>query len=381
MRSAISQAACAALGCVKPGGLGSLLVLAALAVASPWGEVRAEDPGSAQGSASTESRTGNHQPAMPSALASRRLLTAVARAGTRLVAVGDHGHILLSDDRGSNWRQAAQVPVRVLLTSVFFVTPQTGWATGHDAVILATRDGGETWDLQYSDPEAEAPLLTIHFTSPTDGLAAGAFAMMLETRNGGATWVPRDLQGRASATGPVSTGSGGGGSAQDGHLNHIFAGADGTLYIAGEFGLIHRSGPGERAFTTTETGYEGSFWGGLEAADGSVLAFGMRGTIWSNRAAGGGAPEAGAWRPVVSGIRQSLSGGTVLEDGTVMLAGLGGTLLWSQDHGRSFEATVLPSREDLTAALPGEAGDLVVFGEGGVSRIRSPIQEAPALRR
>ncbi|TLZ51030.1 MAG: hypothetical protein E6K22_12255 [Gammaproteobacteria bacterium] len=59
------------------------------------------------------------QPPEPSAehapLAARSLLIAVAAAGPRLVAVGDRGVIVLSDDRGRTWAQALDVPTQALL--------------------------------------------------------------------------------------------------------------------------------------------------------------------------------------------------------------------------------------------------------------------------
>ena len=87
------------------------------------------------------------RPATSSELASRSMLSAVARAGDRLVAVGERGHIILSDDQGSHWRQAP-VPVSVTLTSVCFADDQRGWAVGHRGVVLHTADAGETWALQ-----------------------------------------------------------------------------------------------------------------------------------------------------------------------------------------------------------------------------------------
>ena len=74
-------------------------------------------------------------------------LTAIARAGNRLVSVGVRGLIVLSDDEGKTWRQAP-APVSSDLVSVRFVTPSRGWACGHDGVILATSDGGEHWVKQ-----------------------------------------------------------------------------------------------------------------------------------------------------------------------------------------------------------------------------------------
>ena len=82
----------------------------------------------------------------PRALSSVQL--AVARAGRRLVSVGEAGVILLSDNDGRDWRQSAGTPVSVALTDVAFVDEARGWAVGHGGVVLATRDGGETWRVQ-----------------------------------------------------------------------------------------------------------------------------------------------------------------------------------------------------------------------------------------
>ena len=42
-------------------------------------------------------------------LATKAPLLAIARAGSRLVAVGDYGVVVLSDDNGTTWRQANAV--------------------------------------------------------------------------------------------------------------------------------------------------------------------------------------------------------------------------------------------------------------------------------
>ena len=73
--------------------------------------------------------------ALPSAKAERAVLLGLARAGQRLVAVGERGIVLLSDDNGQRWRQA-QVPVSVSLTAVQFVDDRRGWAVGHLGVVL-----------------------------------------------------------------------------------------------------------------------------------------------------------------------------------------------------------------------------------------------------
>ncbi|WP_044530250.1 WD40/YVTN/BNR-like repeat-containing protein, partial [Herbaspirillum sp. B65] len=90
-------------------------------------------------------------PARADAHALHNMMLGTARAGSRIVAVGAYGYIILSDDGGASYRQAEQVPVDTTLTSVSFVDDKQGWAAGHGGVILHTVDGGKTWQLQRSD--------------------------------------------------------------------------------------------------------------------------------------------------------------------------------------------------------------------------------------
>src|SRR5438132_998561 len=66
-------------------------------------------------------------PAQKSPLAVQGLFNGLALAGTRVVAVGQRGHILYSDDAGKRWQQA-DVPASSDLVAVHFPSPQSGWA-------------------------------------------------------------------------------------------------------------------------------------------------------------------------------------------------------------------------------------------------------------
>ncbi|MEX5503709.1 YCF48-related protein, partial [Pseudomonas putida] len=96
------------------------------------------------------------QPALRGPQALRAVLQDVARAGTRLVSVGERGVVLLSDDNGASWRQAKAVPVSVTLTAVQFVDARNGWTVGHAGVVLHSEDGGEHWTLQLDGKRAGA---------------------------------------------------------------------------------------------------------------------------------------------------------------------------------------------------------------------------------
>jgi photosystem II stability/assembly factor-like uncharacterized protein len=283
--------------------------------------------------------------AIPSRLATKSLLVDGARADGRLVAVGEWGHVLLSDDDGGSWRQAESVPTRVTLTDVTFADARRGWAVGHDAVVIHTRDGGETWELQYQAPEEEMPLLSVWFEDAQHGLAAGAFSMLIETRDGGETWRRRPLTSNPD---------------EDYHLNAIFPGPGDALFIAAEFGSIYRSLDSGASWERLHPPYEGSFWGGLTVGEEAFLVFGMRGHVFRSEDLGE------SWQELDSGTDQSIQSAIVRADGTVVLVGLGGAVLTSSDGGRTFSAAIEPDRRGIAAAAEGVNGTLLLFGETGV---------------
>ena len=281
----------------------------------------------------------------------RQLLLDITSAGERLVAVGERGRILLSDDQGATW-QVATAPGEAVLTAVHFHDERHGWAVGHDAVILRTEDGGASWSLVHQAPEEYRPLLDLWFENENHGFAVGAYGLFLETRDGGRSWQRRTLL------------------AEDMHLNAIAGGPGGRLYIAGEAGTLLRSDDAGRRWRKLASPYRGSFFGVLRLPDGNPLVFGLRGKAFRS-------PDGGRhWRPVVTHGESALQGGAVFADGTVALVGNDGTVLVSRDGGRSFVPSGKAPRQafaSVTAA--GEA--LVLVGERGVSRLPRAAEGAP----
>ena len=76
--------------------------------------------------------------AVQSKLATEALLLGVTRAGKRIVAVGEYGNIVLSDDDGATWHQAKDVSTTVTMTAVHFADDKRGWAVGHDTLVMHT---------------------------------------------------------------------------------------------------------------------------------------------------------------------------------------------------------------------------------------------------
>lgn len=290
-----------------------------------------------------------------SKLATKSLLLDVTKAGNRLVAVGEFGHIIYSDDGGANWTQAETVPTQVTLTSVDFVNDKTGYAGGHDCTVLRTDDGGVNWKLVYHDPASETPIMSVFFNSEERGFAMGAFHFVIETNDGGTTWEQRALS-------PDDK--------DDFHLNRIFGLKDGTLIIAAEAGNVYRSTDKGNTFQHVQTSYDGSFWGGVALADGSALVYGMRGHAFRST------DDGQTWTEVNTGTEKSISGGVQLANGEVVLVGLQGYVGYSNDGGKNFTAVTRKDRLSYAAVSEGPAGKIDIFGEMGVLTMPATPEEA-----
>ncbi len=87
------------------------------------------------------------------------------------------------------------------LRDVQFITPERGWAVGVPhwdqaarrvtGTIIATTDGGTTWDAAPDVPAVE--LRGVHFVDPQTGWAVGSAGTILHTADGGATWAAQPV--------------------------------------------------------------------------------------------------------------------------------------------------------------------------------------------
>lgn len=271
---------------------------------------------------------------------------AATHAGNRVVAVGDYGIVILSDD-GKHFRQARAVPTRSVLTSVFFIDDKQGWAAGHDGTVIASGDGGETWRVLREEQGKERALLSVWFENTQHGLAVGQFGLVVETDDGGKSWRERRLIDA--------------GEAVEKHLLQVFAAGGGLVFVAAEAGGIFRSVDYGRNWHLIQTDNKGSFWTGLALADGSLLAAGMRGHIYRSSDHGLN------WKEVPSSTQQSLTGIVQARDGTVRMVGMSGTVLTSKDNGQSFVGSVRADRANLTAVAYGPSGELLFTLAGVVA--------------
>jgi photosystem II stability/assembly factor-like uncharacterized protein len=319
--------------------------------------------------------------AQSSPLAAKSLLQAVTRAGDRLVAVGQRGHILVSRDGGKTWQQAS-VPVSSDLTAVFFVNDRKGWAVGHDGVILATDDGGMTWKLQLDGrranqavvddlsrkPETDAmkallaearrnveqgadkPFLDVWFADEKTGYAVGAYNLILRTDDGGATWAPWfDRTDNAK-------------------LLNLYAirPAAGSLFIAGESGLVLKLDPAAQRFRAVDVAYPGTLFG-VTGDAANVIVYGLRGNAF--RSDDGGK----TWKKVDTSLPASIVA-SMSSNNTIVLADLGGRISRTTDGGRTWQALPAPAPMMVAGIADAGNGQLALVGMRGVVITPAPAR-------
>jgi photosystem II stability/assembly factor-like uncharacterized protein len=96
-----------------------------------------------------------------------------------------------------DWIQQSPYPADVDLHAVWFITPEHGFISGADDLLMQTTDGGQTWtqtpSIQRSPQFLEDPIWDIQFVDSQNGFAAGNF--IYRTTDGGATWQNLGSQG------------------------------------------------------------------------------------------------------------------------------------------------------------------------------------------
>jgi len=340
-------------------------------------------------------------PAIKTLKAPKSLLLDVALVGDRLIAVGERGHVIISDDDGSSWLQS-DVPVMSTLTSVYFIDETTGWAVGHDAVVLKTQDAGKTWVKQLDGFEANAmvleqakhvkaeleaelkkaevmgdedrielaeenlenatyaledaeidfedkstkPLLDVWFKNSSEGYVVGAYGMIFKSTNGGNTW--KDWSGHVENPDRF-------------HLNAITQVSDQRMMIVGEAGLMLRTQDNGDNWEQMFSPYEGSFFGITSLTkQGVQLAYGLRGNLARSDNFGS------SWKLMDTKTEQSLIGATDRLGRVAYVVGNGGAFIKGIDQGRKWESTIRAGRGGAAAIVESKAGHFVIVGEGGV---------------
>ena len=333
----------------------------------------------AAAAASSPSRDVLDTPAMSSPLAARSALFGLARSGARIVAVGQRGHVVFSDDAGATWQQA-NVPVSSDLVAVSFpkrdgVALDLGWAVGHDGVVLHSADGGRSWTRQldgrslgallvahyeksgdakwlgeakrFAAQGAENPFLDVAFQDAQTGYVVGAFGLVLRTRDGGRSWQPM-LHATDNPKGL--------------HLYSI--GRVGSeIFAVGEQGLALRLDRDSDRFVALTLPYPGTLFG-VTGNERAVVAYGLRGNVVRRTDSGR------TWASVATGVGVGLTAATIDERGRIVLVSQAGHVLVSRDDGASFAAAKVERPVPAAAVISAGADALVLAGPRGASTLR-----------
>lgn len=358
-----------------------------LALAWTWGlQAQDESAAAAPTAPAADDPSVLEAEVMPRAASS--LLLDIVDAGDRAVAVGERGHILVSETRRDGWRQIEHVPTRTTLTAVTAIDKRV-FAVGHDGIVLRSDDGGLTWvrkrvqlfDRDNPDPRNGAPLLDVLFTDVDNGFAVGAYATLLRTRDGGETWDYVDVLNRGGAAAPTEAELAADAAAPglddeswnfdaadldldeetDPHLNGIARTGNGNLFVVAERGAAFRSSDGGDTWQRIQLPYEGSMFGVIGGSGDRVLCFGLRGNVYESSDLGT------TWSKRDTGTELSLMGGAIGADGATVLVGGNGIVLSRGNEGDAFMASTHPDGAVLSSVLVLGPGEYTVVGETGVS--------------
>jgi photosystem II stability/assembly factor-like uncharacterized protein len=326
-------------------------------------------------------------PAPPSTLALKRPLSGIAVQGATVLAAGGRGTILVSGDAGKSWKQAS-VPVSADLTTVRFTGPGLAWALGHDGVVLRSGDSGQTWtrvldgriltalmkkhygslaasgnadaaevlaELERATRQSATPgvlpypFLDIRIGADGEGFLAGAFGLLLHTADAGKTWVP--ILEKAANDRRM-------------HLYALEQGADGTVYLAGEQGLLRRYDRAAGRFAELASPYAGTFFG-IKANGGALVAYGLRGNAFVSEDAGA------SWKPLALGGTATVVAAIPAGPGQFAFVTQAGQVVLAGSGGKTASAATRARGEVFDAALSAP-GQLALAGIGGVTLAPMP---------
>lgn len=218
------------------------------------------------------------------------------------------------------------------------------WSLG---AILATTDGGDTWQVQRLSSAEDRPLFAVHFFNPQQGVAVGLWSLVLTTDDGGKHWTEQRLEAPP------------GSKRADLNLMGLFADGEGCLYATAERGQLLRSDDQGKHWRYVDTGYSGTLWTGAVLGDGSLLVGGQRGTLLH------GSADGARWQRVSLQSKSSVTAIDVSGQ-TVIAVGLDGLIVRSDDGGQSFHEQPSGDGVSLTATLLNGDGSPIVFSRRGV---------------
>jgi len=309
-------------------------------------------------------------------------MIAGASAGSRILAGGEHGVIIYSDDQGQSWHQSA-VPVSTAITDIAFASPKVGWATGGFGVILKTEDAGVSWVKQLDGiaeitmmnqvtqafiatqpPDSDAvahltrraqiltqegpdkPFLSLLALSETEVFAFGTYRSAEYSNDGGKTWADWSLKiGDPAAV-----------------SKNIYGAANlyGGLYLVSEEGLIYKSTDGGQTFPELSQPGDATFFGVCDAGKGNILAFGVAGEMYLSTDNGK------TWTASNFTGTANVNAGALLGNGQVVVGDGGGGIWLSKDNGKNFTMVTRNPLGSVNALVPVSGSNILTMSAAGV---------------
>ncbi len=359
--------------------------------------------------------------------ASKSLLLDMDRHGSKIVAVGERGHVLVSSNNGESWTQS-RVPTAQMLTAVDFINERLGWAVGHDGHIIHTEDGGATWVLQRDGLKAQSELNVASLHQAKEELKAlkikiaigpsrvevgegvtplqevpvtevdeygyEVTPMTQEEQLEEAKWEVENAQARLDGVVVAPP------------LMDVWFSDENNGWAVGAFGSLVRTTDGGKTWKdqSKNIGNEDKYH--LNAVTGVVNGtviiggeagfavysqdngvtwtkadLGYDGSIFGLTVAQDGSMIVATglrgntfrsldlgvtWETIYPGIDYSLSNGSIYGDGDLVLVGTGGSISISHDKGSSFKQYTLPARASLSNVVVLDSNKFLLVGQGGI---------------
>ncbi len=272
----------------------------------------------------------------------------VAFDGARGVAVGALGTVLASNDGGTTWERQL-FPIGHLALLSVAVSGGKCLAVGQTGIVF-TADDCKTWKA--SAPVTKSRLLAVGVNKQGVAYAVGAFGTLLRSADWGRTWTALTVDW----TGYTEDGA-------EPHLYDVHVADDGSATVVGEFELILRSDAAGAQWKALHKGERSLF--GLTVVDAKrAYAVGQSGAVLTSE--DGGA----TWRTLPTGTQAILTGVHASTPGRLTVSGIN-TVLTSKDDGASWQRVTSKFIGNgwLQALAPAAAAGgkprLVAVGSGG----------------